>query len=120
MESPATRSAKCVAGRRRSSSGTARYSSTCSAASTGAPAAIRPTSGHASTAVRLSARTSVIARGFVGSLWRRPLRSRLASWAWTLEEDGQADRLADLPDGGGVAAVPHGLGDEVQDALLER
>ena len=84
---PDTRSAKC------SSSdanplGTDRYSSMFSSARIGAPAAIRPTSGTWTPRSGSGpGPCSPMARGFVGSFFRSPRRSRLASWLCTLEDE---------------------------------
>ncbi len=51
------------------------------------PAAIRPSSGTTVPVALDSSVDRVIARGFVGSLWSNPIFSRLASWAWTEEDD---------------------------------
>ena len=115
MESPATLQREMV-GVAGEASGTARWSSTCSAARTGAPAAIRPTSGT------VTAPRPGLGQGHRPRLRRvlvsRPLRSRFASCAWTLDEDVRPDGLADLANGGGVAPLPNRLGDEVEDPLL--
>ena len=46
---------------------------------------MRPTSGTETESA--FGAESAMARGFVGSLWSSPLRSRFASCAWTLDED---------------------------------
>ncbi len=85
MESPATRSAKWSAFPDTNECGTVMCSSTCSSARIGVPAAMRPSSGI--TAPSTFGSDSAIARGLVASFVSNPLRSRLASCAWTLEDE---------------------------------
>ena len=58
----------------------------CSLARVGWPAAMCPSTGTTVASTRVSD-ARVMARGFVGSFFRSPARSRLASWAWTDEDE---------------------------------
>ena len=67
-----------------------------SSASTGWPAATRPTSGSAPSGVtaRLAlSNSSSIARGLVGSRRRTPYFSRFARWACTVDEEARPTAL---------------------------
>ena len=73
-----------------------------SSASIGAPAATEPSSGRLSartiprtlsTAVPTARSSSSIARGFDGSRRSRPIFSRFARWACTVEEDASPTAL---------------------------
>ena len=77
---------------------------------------MRPSSG--TTAPSTFGSDSDIARGFVGSFVSRPLRSRFASWAWTLEDDVRPTASPISRTVGGYPRVADRLRDDVQDPLL--